>query len=215
MDPEREEWKKKDGVWQKFAHKWRNAKNFDQEDLSGLNIVLAMPELSRDNSLMVRSCYVEAEKLVWKKALSLPEAGVIVTGQPGIGMIISLFRYVFAETFVGKTLFLWYLLLRLLNMKQVVLLHVRCTDLLFYHDGVYHPSRDAIVSDLPSPGDGLFIWSLFDLDQNEAIPQFAVYPQCFPVQGPSPNLNLYTWWKKRGPYYTVFPLWTLEELDHA
>ena len=38
---------------------------------------------------MVRNCYVEAEKLVWKNAVRLPKTGVIITGQPGIGMIIS------------------------------------------------------------------------------------------------------------------------------
>jgi len=36
--------------------------------------------------------------------------------------IISLLLYAFAETFVGKTLYIWYLLLRLLRMNQVVLL---------------------------------------------------------------------------------------------
>ena len=43
----------------------------------------------QDYSLMIRNCYVEAEKLVWKNAVRLPKTGVIITGQPGIGMIIS------------------------------------------------------------------------------------------------------------------------------
>ena len=214
-DFERGAWKKNHGVWQKFADKWRHF-NFDRGDPSGLKIDLALPALSGDDCLIVRSCYVEAEKLVWKQALSLPQTGVIIMGQPGIGMIISLFQYAFVEIFVGKTLFLWYLLLRLLSMRQVVLVHVSGLDVLFYHDGVYRPSRDANVSDLPSPGAGSFIWSLFDLYPNEMVPPFAVDPQCFPVQGPSPNPSLYRNWRKvRGPRYTVFPLWTLEELNHA
>ncbi|KAF8310246.1 hypothetical protein F5887DRAFT_581389 [Amanita rubescens] len=38
---------------------------------------------------MIRNCYVEAEKFVWKNDLSSPRTGVIITGQPGIGMTIS------------------------------------------------------------------------------------------------------------------------------
>ena len=89
---EREAWIKfqKGSRWQDFADKWRNLKDsdLDREDLSGsfLND-LALPA-SQDKSLMVRKCYVEAEKLVWKWALSYPSTGVIITGQPGIGMIL-------------------------------------------------------------------------------------------------------------------------------
>ena len=92
MDSERGQWRKYNGgtVWQKFADKWRNVTDFDREDLSGSILYdLDLPVLAHDNSLMIRNCYVEAEKLVWKRALSLPRTGVIFTGQSGIGMIIS------------------------------------------------------------------------------------------------------------------------------
>ncbi|KAM6489766.1 hypothetical protein JOM56_014789 [Amanita muscaria] len=185
--------------WQEFADRWRDLEDLDREDPSGLFLDnLALPA-SQDNSLMIRKCYVEAEKLVWKWALSFPITGVIITGQSGI----------------GKTLFIWYLLIRLLCMKQVVLLHAGDQDVLFYNDGVYGASRDARAYDLPSPGPNLFIWSLFDLYPQEMVPAFAVQPQCFPVQGPSPNRDLYPWLKQRSPLYTVFPLWTFEELQLA
>ena len=100
-------------------------------------------------------------------------------------------------------------------MKQVVLLHVARQDALFYNDGVYCASRDATSTDLPSPGAGLFIWSLFDLRPQEMVPEFVVHLRCFPVQGPSPNSDFYNWRKERGPHYAVFPLWTLEELELA
>jgi len=122
--------------------------------------------------------------------------------------------YVLAETFVGKTLFLWYLLLRLLQKKQVVLLHANYEDFLFYHDGVYGTFRHTRARHLPSPRSGL-IWSLFDLFPRERFPELAIDPQCFPVQCPSPNRDLYPWRKQRGPLYTVFPLWTIEELEFA
>lgn len=98
-------------------------------------------------------------------------------------------------------------------MKQVVLLHAADQEVLFYNDGVYGASRDARTYDLPSPGPGLFIWSLFDLDPQERLPAFAVHPQCFPLQCPLPNQDLFQWRKQRGALYTVFPLWTVEELE--
>jgi hypothetical protein len=149
---------------------------------------LALPA-SQDNSLMIRKCCVEAEKLVWKRALSWPRSGVIITGQPGIGIIIShVFLYVFAKTFVGKTLFIWYLLLHPLNMN---LLHATGEDVLFYgNGGVYSAgARDPRGSNLP------WLW--------------------FPVQSLSPNPDLYNWRKEQGPLYIVFPLWTLKELRHV
>jgi len=80
---------KKGDRWQEFADKWRNLKDLNLEDLSGSFLDdLALP-VSQDNTLMVRKCYVEAEKLVWKRALCFPDTGVIITGQPGSGMIIS------------------------------------------------------------------------------------------------------------------------------
>jgi hypothetical protein len=82
-------WMKADVDWQHFANKWRNAEGFDQENLSGTMVDdLGLPA-SQNYSLMIRNCYVEAEKLVWKNAVRLPKTGVIITGQPGIGMIIS------------------------------------------------------------------------------------------------------------------------------
>ncbi|KAF8346669.1 hypothetical protein F5887DRAFT_1281776 [Amanita rubescens] len=169
-------------VWQQFADKWRNNEDLNREDPSDITLDnLALPA-SGDDSLMIRNCYVEAEKFVWKIALSSPRTGVIITGQPGI----------------GKTLFIWYLLVKLLKFETS-----------------YPTSSNANNYHLPSPGAGSFIWLLFDLSPEETVPACVFHPQCFPVQGPSPNPSLYNWRKQRGPEYTVFPLWTLDELDRA
>jgi hypothetical protein len=79
----------KNPVWQQFADKWRNNEDLNREDASGITLDnLALPA-SGDDSLMIRNCYVEAENFVWKIARSSPRTGVIIAGQPGIGMIIS------------------------------------------------------------------------------------------------------------------------------
>ena len=192
-------------VWQQFADKWRNNEDLNREDPSGITLDnLALPA-SGDESLMIRNCYVEAEKFVWKIALSSPRTGVIITGQPGIGMILSCISVRLRETFIGKTLFIWYLLVKLLNLGQVILLHVPGANVLFYHDGVYGASADAYNYHFPSPAAGSFIWLLFDLSPEENVPVCVFHP----------NPSVYNWRKQRGPEYTVFPLWTLDELDRA
>ena len=204
-----------------FAHRWRNSKVLVQEDPAGLTLDnLALPG-SAVNSFMIRKCYVEAEKLVWDTAILAPETGVILSGQSGIGMFISSVSpsSLQPETFVGKTLFIWFLLVRLLSMEQVVVLHIAGGGptggpILFYHNAVYTASPAAGGSTLPIPRKA-FIWSLFDLKRGDH-PPLALYPQCFPVQAPSPNPERYAEWRKeRSPFFTYFPLWSLDELQRA
>lgn len=116
---------------------------------------------------------------------------------------------------------MWYLLVRLLNMKQVVLLHaLRDSPLLFYHGTVYN-GKNAQIFTLPTPPSHLeshpFIWSLLDLGMPDDAPGLAVDPSvCFPVQTSSPNPLRYKLWRKeRGALYTGFPLWDPEELRNA
>ena len=106
----------------KYSYKWRDSEVLVQEDPAGSTLDnLALPGC-KDDSFMIRKCYVEAEKLVWNRAIFAPQTGVILSGQPGIGKFISSVSpsSLQLETFVGKTLFIWFLLVRLLSMKQVV-----------------------------------------------------------------------------------------------
>lgn len=68
--------------WQVFAHKWRNSEVLVQEDPAESTLDnLALPG-SEDDSFMIRKCYVDAEKLVWNRAIFAPKTGVILSGQP-------------------------------------------------------------------------------------------------------------------------------------
>ncbi|KAI0755618.1 hypothetical protein C8Q74DRAFT_1373396 [Fomes fomentarius] len=104
---------------------------------------------------------------------------MIFTGQPGI----------------GKTTFLLYLLVLLLQRKQVVLLTLDPSkpSLLFYHNR-----------------------SLFEANR-ELLPECAYQaPILFPVQAPSPNPALYkSWRKKPNPLLSAFPLWKREEFKQG
>jgi len=108
--------------------------------------------------------------------------------------------------FEGKTLFLYYLLVRLLQRKQVVL---------FYHNEVYTADMKAPGS-LPNPiskSSDVFIWSLFDIRKPKEPKKFLVTYPCLPVQTASPNPVRYKiWGKERKPLLTGLPLWTRDEL---
>jgi hypothetical protein len=102
--------------------------------------------------------------------------------------------------FEGKTLFLYYLLVRLLQRKQVVLFSPNGERLyLFYHNEVYAVEMTALGETLPNPisdSSNVFIWSLFDIQQPiEPTSPLVTYP-CLPVQTASPNPIRYKIWDK-------------------
>ncbi|KAI9508496.1 hypothetical protein F5148DRAFT_1375811 [Russula earlei] len=102
--------------WKAFAARAREsepmAETFDLGDLAD----------PHNTTALVRECYREAEKVVWLQAVRSPNRGIIFTGQPGI----------------GKTLFLWYLLIRLLQENQNILFVVDGLEaILFYFGDIY------------------------------------------------------------------------------
>ena len=119
--------------------------------------------------------------------------------------------------FKGKTLFNLYLLIRLLQRKQVVLFSPDGrTVYLFYHNEVYKARMVDLERDflpIPIPSSKAFIWSLFDIRKPEEPELFMVSHPCFPVQTALPDpIRYHTWRKKRDPLLTGLPLWTREEL---
>ena len=121
--------------------------------------------------------------------------------------------------FEGKTLFSYYLLVRLLQRKQVVLFSPDGERVFFFYvHEVYTVSMDALAggdASLPNPisSSNVFIWSLFDINELKAPKSVLVTSPCFPVQTASPNPVRYkTWDKQRFPLLTGLPLWTRDEL---
>jgi len=121
--------------------------------------------------------------------------------------------------FEGKTLFQFYVFVRLLQQKQVVLLLSWSGKelYLFYHDGVHTiPTASLKGSDLPIPStllSDIFIWSLFDIPERNLPNVLLVLPPCLPVQTTSSDSCQYkTWGKQRALLFTALPLWTRDEL---
>jgi len=193
-----EDWNPAHNSWQAFSTKWRGIDDRVLHPDSQV-VGLDMPDRA-PCCIFIRDCYLKAEEVVWQQAVDRPRTRVILSGQPGI----------------GKTLFLWYLLVRLLRMKQPVLLHVTRTNaLLFWDTAVYTAPSDVVLLPVPLNNSASFIWSLFDFRDLQGPPN-VVTDNCFPVQAPSPSDSQYKIWRKeRGPLFSAFPLWTHEELTIA
>lgn len=87
---------------------------------------------------------------------------------------------------------------------------------LFFHDTVYFAVADWKIKLPTSPLHNVFIWSLFDVWAAAEPHLIFLSPQCFPVQSASLDPIQYrTWQKERCPCFTIFPLWTHEDLLHA
>ena len=123
--------------------------------------------------------------------------------------------------FEGKTLFHYYLLVRLLQRKQVILFSPNGkTVYLFYYNEVYTASVETLAAHAvgvslpnPIPSSNVFIWSLFDIRERKEPESFLVTRPCFPVQTALPDpLRYRTWDEKRLPLLTGLPLWSRDEL---
>ncbi|KAF8905190.1 hypothetical protein CPB84DRAFT_1771816 [Gymnopilus junonius] len=155
-------------------------------------------------SILVRKSYMETFDHIWAQAIGSDGLlGSIVTGQPGI----------------GKTFFQYYLLVRLLQYKQVVLFHMGDQDpVLFFGSKVYTAKFDDIRSEkhLPSPKASsvpVFLWSLLDIKDKHEPKDFLVAYPCSPVQTTPPDTSRYKiWYKNKRPLVTGLPLWTRDEL---
>ncbi|KAI0773478.1 hypothetical protein C8Q74DRAFT_1368075 [Fomes fomentarius] len=203
-------WTKADNRWQAFAKRWRDHNGPVYKEVDGARIIdlSDICDLVADlpPSILVRTCYDDAVIATLQTAAGASGSGMIFTGQPGI----------------GKTTFLLYLLVVLLQRKQLVLLTLVPSKppLLFYHDGVYNATTSPHIEHFPFPncerGAAVLIWSLFEANE-ECVPESAYSaPILFPVQASSPNPKLYARWRKeRGAVLSAFPLWGFDELKQG
>ncbi len=125
--------------------------------------------------------------------------------------------------FIGKTLFLFYLLVRLLQLQQVVLFTLDGNNLyLFYHGKVYTTTMALLYTTqrayrLPQPKSQtslkVFMWSLFDIHKKQEPDWVLITHPCLPVQAAPPDSIRFKIWRKEfQPMRVGLPLWTRDEL---
>jgi hypothetical protein len=154
--------------------------------------------------LLVRDEYKLAynDLCSYNKRLKGRRGGVVVTGQPGIGMHFSLTVVSFANNHhptpnVGKTCFLYYILLRLLSEKQPVAIQLGNTFILFQPTGVLL-SDDTDLSGFAIP---CGTWTLSDSQTGFEKPCPAFLAACkagnaWIVQTTSPSRTKWSSWHK-------------------
>ncbi|KAI0712120.1 hypothetical protein C8Q76DRAFT_845017 [Earliella scabrosa] len=203
-------WKRASQEWQDFNARWR----YSTEVLEpGQVIPTGVPghyNLSlqtKNRVIYVRQSYADTYDYLWN-AVSEGQEGALIRGQPK----------------TGKTVFLWYCVIRLVQDGQVVLLHTpENSPLLFYHDTVYIRGTDPSLDKNPSnplpigAKEQMFIWSVFDLGDASQPPYLAIGEKQFFVQAPSPYSQLTQWMRGIYSFYYAgaLPLWTREELHAA
>ena len=115
----------------------------------------------------------------------------------------------------GKTIFLNYVLVRLISARQVVLICDEYKTHLFYCGQVYSRSAGSGLEDLPECLQTQYfpIWALIDVDYQKQGPPFSRRSNIWPVQASSPNPVRWDAWRKQSQAYVLgMPLWNKEEL---
>ncbi|TFK89525.1 hypothetical protein K466DRAFT_597695 [Polyporus arcularius HHB13444] len=198
----REQWRPAQLAWHSFADRWREASDemlFNTHDAHGSRVLAFCDPVEGGehinapmNEILVRDCFLEGVRLLWCNAACDHEGGVVVAGPEGI----------------GKTVFIWFFLVCLLQMKQPVLFKPYNDGpvFLFHPDGSVHTASTARgclpVAVKSRSEDDLFIWSVCDAGPNPV--EGMTGRRVFPVRVlPTSSNQLPTW---------NLPLWESEEL---
>ncbi|KAI0764791.1 hypothetical protein C8Q74DRAFT_1284000, partial [Fomes fomentarius] len=195
--------------YQLFYDKWRN-EPFPTPDEFPHHLDLGSgeagallpfyPTATASGTILVRKSYSD----LYNRILIHREdsGGVIIIGQPG----------------VGKTMFLKYMLARLLSEKQVVVFYTPQRIYLFYQNYVYHrPETSEAIIDLPYHTQSTFsLWMLVDMDPEVREPHVDDVPSVWPVLASPPNSRRWKCWAKQmdGVLWGL-DLWTKEELMYG
>ena len=149
--------------------------------------------------------------------------GVVITGQPGTGESLcrSMIRSPPRATthrhihFPGKSLFLMFMLVRLISAHQVVLLCGSSEVFLFYCGRVYSRPTASGLGELPRHQHEEYhpIWALVDVDYIGQGPPITNLSNIWPIQASSPNPVLWKAWSKQTNASILgMPRWNTEDL---
>ncbi|KAL5495831.1 hypothetical protein ACEPAI_1295 [Sanghuangporus weigelae] len=196
-------------AWQKFCLFWtgRRGKCESEEHI----LALAVDEFGFEmpghrlnsitqskNCLFVRESYKSLVKDVRALKKKNKHKGLVITGHPG----------------VGKTTWLWYMLVCCLMDEEPVVFHYNGRTRLFLDGRVYYLKETDNVHIPHAPEDVTF--SLIDADEELATPPTYLTHKIygvFPVQASSPNSKRYNpWLKALQGYSWGMPLWAVEEI---
>ncbi|KAL4249321.1 Crinkler effector [Abortiporus biennis] len=196
----RTDWKKASSEWQIFNSRWRSASTEWPDDVVDGRLIFSRPKANLDEVLIVRDEYPTLFEQIFFWGFRRSRSGVVITGQPG----------------VGKTLFQYYCLARLLREKQIVLISLDGISIyLFYFDEVYIAHLvDVENLNYPRARKHEFIWLLVDTETQGIEPSPRLLDAKFPVQSSSLNPDAYqSWTQKRDVRFFCMDIWTREELE--
>ncbi|KAL5534792.1 hypothetical protein ACEPAG_1256 [Sanghuangporus baumii] len=195
-------------AWQKFCLFWtgRRGKCESEEHTLALSVDefgFEMPghrlnSINQSkNCLFVRESYKSLVKDVRALKKKNKHKGLVITGHPG----------------VGKTTWLWYMLVCCLMDEEPVVFHYNGRRRLFLDSRVYYLKEKDSVHVPHAPEDVTF--SLIGAEELATPPTYLTHKiyGVFPVQVSSPNNKRYNAWLKALQGYSWgMPLWAVEEI---
>ncbi|KAL4249333.1 Crinkler effector [Abortiporus biennis] len=201
---EREGWNMAPDCWQEFNSNWSSATTQWPDKTIDGKLLLSHPEGLSENqtrTLIIREEYKTLFEQVYYTGLQCPRSGALITEQPG----------------VGKSCFQYYLLARLLQQGQVVLISLDGVNIfLFYFDKVYAASMtnsELVQYPSGSTKNLLSIWSLVDTDTGNSEPCPGLLNNKFLVQSAPPDPARYKCWtKQKDAVVFGMKIWTREEI---
>ena len=175
------------------------------------------PTMTSDNKIVITRSYREMYDRISDLRKALGSGGVVITGQPGIGVSLAeptpcMATHRFIHR-LGKSFFLNFVLARLISAEQVVVLSAEDTIFLFYGGTVYKRSP-VHFSELPTckRKERWPIWTLIDAD-GDCGPPINSWDNIWPIQVSSPHPTRWKGWRKqRGAAIFGMCLWDEEEL---
>jgi hypothetical protein len=179
-------------------------KYFSQNQIGRLNL---KPLRYLKEALLVRDEYevVYEDLCSYKDKARLRGGGVVVTGQPGIGMLLlptlaSITHNLHPTPNPGKTCFLYYLLFRLLSKKKTVAFQLDDVFVLFQDTGVSLSDNTSALEKIPGG-----TWALTDSRANPERPYPAFLTgDAWVVQTTSPSPGK---WQSRNKELKAVTYW--------
>ncbi|KAF8314012.1 hypothetical protein DL93DRAFT_1103929 [Clavulina sp. PMI_390] len=180
------------------------------------------------DTMYIRPCYRDLMTFIETDVIQSPKPnrGIVVRGQPGIGLPISNIctysNHSIVRSTLGKTFFDWYLIQHRCTQRQPILQNFFNNYYLFFEHYAYKPKfgadDDDLLSDIVEIVQPQFpMWCIIDMMSGTQPPShFALKPSWYPIQTTTPDPAQYSRWSTQHnaiPYY--LPPWSHDELITA
>lgn len=239
---DKEKWIPASPVWQKFMDCWVDpiraadlhqntfphelqifpSSHFEELE-STMTSVGAKPLLTSDGRMLVFERHGFLYHSLKRNREQRYRGGVVLGGQPGIGALGASDSSTLLTAASGKSLLLWYFLVRLVQDRQPVLLYLpesASSTILLYNGKAWYPKFDFDFQEMPCgskhPKNNRSRPIFVLVDSAEQEPTGMTESMGWPIYAMSPRPSRsQEFLNKREPIFWGLDLWTFDQLLHG